>query len=135
MHLLKINNLFIWSTLKISLIIKDIAMILNFFLCTNLQNLVLILFAKTVEWPLIFFYVFNNVSVQSNEILCLNLFRDNGTIKCRLKHENLVNTIYYVFLVGLQCCKKSWHYKAAPIKYQHITLLLSMLNKLLKKKY
>ena len=88
MHLLKINNLFIWSTLKISLIIKDIAMILNFFLCTNLQNLVLILFAKTVEWPLIFFYVFNNVSVQSNEILCLDLLKDNNTIKCsRLKHE------------------------------------------------
>lgn len=64
-----------------------------------------------------YYFVFNNVSVQSSEILWLNLFRDNGTIKCRLKHENLVNTIYYVFLVGLQCCRKSWHYKALPIKH------------------
>lgn len=60
------------------------------------------------------------MSVQSNEISCLNLFGDNGTIKCRLKHENLVNTIYcgfFFFFVGLQCCKKSSHYKAVPIKH------------------
>ena len=58
------------------------------FLYANLQNLISPAFAETVEWPLIFFYLFNNVSVQSNEILCLDLLRDNDTIKCSgLKHE------------------------------------------------
>ena len=58
------------------------------FLYTNLQNLISPPFAETIEWPLIFFYVFNNASVQSNEILCLDLLRNKNTIKCsRLKHE------------------------------------------------
>lgn len=37
--------------------------------------------AEAVEWSLIFFYVLNNVSVQPNEILCLDFLRDNNTKK------------------------------------------------------